>query len=158
MTPSESKFVCDDHCGRLARWLRFLGFDCAHRQDFDDATVLRIALDEARTILTRDHTLAEKAMARSIVLLDSADPLDQVRQVVGAFGLRVSSDGIGTVCTVCNLITDSIEKDVIEKRLPPYVRATQQEFRECPQCHRLYWRATHVMRMLERLRNAGILP
>jgi len=153
----EPTFLCDDHCGRLARWLRFLGFDCAHRQDFDDATVLRQALDEGRMILTRDHALAGRAMARSVVLLESSHPLEQVNQVLRAFDLKVSDAQIGTVCTVCNVLTEEVETDAIEERLPPYVRATQQVFRECTMCHRLYWRATHVMRMLARLREAGIL-
>lgn len=158
MLAPEPKFLCDDHCGRLARWLRFLGYDCSHDQDSDDSTVLRLALEEGRIILTRDQAMPEKAMARSIVLLESAHPLDQVNQVLGVYGLEISDERIGIRCTVCNTLTVSVEKSTIEARLPPYVRATQEIFRECPQCHRLYWRATHVTRMLERLRTAGIFP
>jgi uncharacterized protein with PIN domain len=35
--------------------------------------------------------------------------------------------------------------------VPPFVASTQSEFRRCPACGRLYWRATHAERMRERL-------
>jgi uncharacterized protein with PIN domain len=33
---------------------------------------------------------------------------------------------------------------------------TQKSFRECPSCDRVYWRATHVERMLARLETLGL--
>jgi uncharacterized protein with PIN domain len=42
--------------------------------------------------------------------------------------------------------------------VPPFVRHTQDHFRECPHCHRIYWRATHADRMRQRLQAFGILP
>jgi uncharacterized protein with PIN domain len=154
----DTKFICDDHCGRLARWLRFLGFDCLYQRDIDDHTLLRLAIDEQRTILTKDHALAEQAMARSLILLQSAVSLEQLAQVIGDLKLRIDLSRIGTRCSVCNGIAVSVPLEQIADRVPPYVRKTQTAFRECAHCHRIYWAGTHVQRMLERLHAAGILP
>jgi uncharacterized protein with PIN domain len=39
----------------------------------------------------------------------------------------------------------------VSERLPPYVRATQTRFSECPGCGRVYWPGTHWERMSARL-------
>jgi uncharacterized protein len=50
-----TRFVLDVHLGKLARYLRLLGFDALYRTDYDDATIIRLSLDEQRVILTRDR-------------------------------------------------------------------------------------------------------
>ena len=151
------KFACDDHCGRLARWLRVLGFDCSHDQNIQDADLLRLALDEGRVILTRDADLADHTLARQVILLQSADPLAQVIEVMRSAGLTVDSDNLFVRCSCCNVMTEPTTLAAVAERLPPYVRRTQEVFRICPSCARIYWRATHVDHMLQRLRSAGII-
>ena len=51
------KFVLDTNLGRLARYLRLLGFDCLYENDFEDAAVARISSEQQRTLLTRDRVL-----------------------------------------------------------------------------------------------------
>jgi uncharacterized protein with PIN domain len=152
------RFICDDHCGRLARWLRFLGFDSAYERNIDDQSLLRKAIDENRTILTRDRRLVERAMARSLIILESESPLEQLRQVLNEKGLAVEASRIGTRCSVCNDKAEPVTLEDIAERVPPYVRQTQSVFRECVGCKRIFWRGTHVQRMIERLHSAGLIP
>jgi uncharacterized protein with PIN domain len=152
------RFICDDHCGRLARWLRTLGFDCAHDQGGTDAAVLALALSEERIILTRDHRLAGQALARRVILLSSPDPLDQVRQALEVAGAAIDPGSLFTRCAVCNRPTAAATLETVAERIPPYVRRTQTAFRVCSGCGRIYWRGTHVQRMLARLEAAGLLP
>lgn len=151
------KFACDDHCGRLARWLRVLGCDCAHDQNIKDADLLRLALEEDRTILTRDTVLAGHTLARQVILLQSADPLAQVVEVIESAGLTITPDNLFARCSCCNVMTEPTTLEAVTDRLPPYVRRTQTVFRICSSCDRIYWRATHVEHMLQRLRAAGIV-
>ena len=37
----------------------------------------------------------------------------------------------------------------VRDRVPPYVFQTQQSFRSCPECGRVYWQATHWQRIEE---------
>ncbi|MEW5702413.1 MAG: Mut7-C RNAse domain-containing protein [Candidatus Zixiibacteriota bacterium] len=155
---SEPKFACDDHCGRLARWLRILGFDCTHDQTITDAALLTAALAEERIILTRDARLAERTLARRRILLDSPDPLKQVVQVLQDTRTTVDDGRLFTRCTLCNQPTDPTELAAVIDRVPPYVQKTQTTFRLCPSCGRVFWRGTHVQRMLKRLQATGIIP
>ncbi len=154
---TEPKFICDDHCGRLARWLRFIGFDCAHNQAGTDSHLLRQSAEEDRVILTCDRRLAAKVLARQVVLLVSPDPLIQLREVLESRGLGVERGLFLTRCTICNRRTESAEASTLWNRIPPYVQQTQTEFRLCNSCLRIYWKGTHVERTLERLRVAGLI-
>lgn len=154
---AEAKFICDDHCGRLARWLRVVGYDCLYTRDIDDNTLLKRATAENRVILTRDTKMTEKAMARRVLVIDSPSPLIQLRQVLDGLNLMIDPARIGTRCSVCNGPAESVALDTIADRVPPYVRQTQTSFRECADCHRVYWHGTHVKNMIRELNAAGLL-
>jgi uncharacterized protein len=156
MALEDPRFICDDHCGRLARWLRFVGFDCLHDQKETDAQLLLKAADDNRVILTRDRHLAGKTLARQAILLSSSDPLIQLREVLESSSLTLADGRLLTRCTVCNAPTDIVDITAIWDRIPPYVQRTQTEFRLCGSCNRIYWKGTHVTRMLERLREVGL--
>src|SRR5438876_798851 len=53
----DPRFVLDTHLGRLAVYLRMLGFDTLYRNDYDDAELARIEHSEKRILLTRDRGL-----------------------------------------------------------------------------------------------------
>jgi hypothetical protein len=108
-------------------------------------------------ILTRDRRLATKILARQVVLLVSPDPLIQLREVLESLGLSVERGRFLACCTVCNRRTEPVEASTIWTRIPSYVQQTQTEFRLCNSCRRRYWKGTHVERMLERLRAAGLI-
>jgi len=150
------KFVCDDNLGRLARWLRTLGFDTVFRAEFCDTDVLTVALNDGRTILTRDTRLADKALARDLILLSSSDPLEQLKDVLHRQALIIQADSVFTRCPCCNTPVATVSKEEAASRIPPYVYRTKDRFTCCTSCGRIYWRGTHVERMIEYLRAAGI--
>ena len=150
------KFVCDDNLGRLARWLRTLGFDTIFDRAITDDQVLSAALAENRTIVTRDHRLAEKTLARRAVLLAATDPLEQVVELVRVTGIEIDSARFFTRCPICNYPVEPIEKEDYIEEIPPYVYRTKDTFTRCSECSRIYWGGTHVDRMKEKLAGAGI--
>ncbi|HSG99496.1 MAG TPA: Mut7-C RNAse domain-containing protein [candidate division Zixibacteria bacterium] len=152
------KFACDDHCGRLARWLRVLGFDCTHAQDITDAALLTGALAEDRVILTRDRRLAQTTLARRVILLASPDPLAQLVQTLCETESEARRESLFTRCSLCNAPTEPRSGAEIGERIPPYVRRTQTVFRQCPSCRRIFWHGTHVAHMLRRLTQARVIP
>jgi len=135
--------------GRLAKWLRLLGYDTRYDNSADDVTLLRIAQSENRVLLTRDQTLSRQRGVRSI-WIESQDLEAQIRQVHQCVG--PPPDGQLTRCAVCNARLERLDKADAEPRVPPYVYQTQKEFRKCPDCSRIYWAATHVERMQSILR------
>jgi len=142
--------------GALARWLRVLDVDVAYDPALDDPELVARAVAEGRTILTRDRKLLERRLARNHVLIRTGDPGAQVRQVLEETGVRPDPARLFARCLRCNTPLQPMPLDEARSRVPPFVARTQEEFRACPGCGRIYWRSTHVARMRERLRRMGI--
>lgn len=142
------KFLADDMLGRLAKWLRVLGYDTLYHQHLDDNELVRLARAEGRLILTRDTRLAHRRGVRCL-LIESELVDEQLSQVLDDLGLAL--DDLFSRCTVCNAPLEEMEKQAAKERVPPYVFRTQERFKLCSQCGRIYWRGTHWDRMKERI-------
>lgn len=147
----------DGNAGRLARWLRALGYDAACERGASDGQLVRRAAAEGRVLLTRDAGIMRRrpvtdGSVRALWLADDRWP-EQLRQVVSELGLELSGPGPGRParCLECNLELSSRTKAEVWERLPPRVRLGQERFWECPGCGRLYWQGTHWKRMRERV-------
>jgi uncharacterized protein with PIN domain len=142
--------------GGLARWLRVLGLDVAYDPALDDAALVRLAAGEGRVILTRDRRLVQRRLARNHLLIASDEVGAQLRQVLDE--LRVAPDPARLLsrCLRCNQPLVPLAAERARERVPPYVASTRERFRECPRCGRVYWSATHVERMRERLARFGV--
>ena len=137
--------------GSLARWLRALDVDVTYDPALDDPEIVERAVAEGRTILTRDRRLTERRLARNHVLVRSDDVAEQLRQVIGELGLHPDPGPKLGRCLRCNTPLETADPEWARARVPPWVARTQAEFRACPGCGRVYWRGTHVRRMLWRL-------
>lgn len=144
--------------GRLARWLRIFGLDVAYDPGADDAELVCRAAEEARMILTRDTHLVQRRLARHSLLIRSSTLSDQLHQVCRELNLRVDRERILSRCVVCNRLLVPVSIDSARHRVPPFVARTQTRFKECRECRRLFWQATHVVRILDRLREMGFSP
>jgi hypothetical protein len=150
-----TRFLCDVMLGRLARWLRALGHNTAYDHAADDPALLRRAARERRTLVTRDTQLAATPRRPRTVLLHANDTPGQLRELVHALGIA-RHPGLLTRCIVCNTRLRKASAGHVEERVPEYVRSTQQDFRSCPGCERVYWPGTHRQGILAALES--ILP
>ncbi|MBI2855255.1 MAG: Mut7-C RNAse domain-containing protein [Chloroflexi bacterium] len=157
---AEPRFIADLNVGRLAKWLRVMGYDTLLIPDIEDGELVRVALKEDRIVLTRDRYIMRRRMVVSgelKALLILSDALDsQLRQVVEAYGLNAR---LGfSRCIECNVLLLEVPREDARERVPPFVFQTQEEFMECPSCQKMYWRGTHWHNMrleLARLRNGS---
>ena len=150
MTAEPLKFIADAMLGRLAKWLRLLGYDVVYEPSISDDELIAMAIHEHRIILTMDRKLTERESARNSLLIKSPSYREQLKQVITHYNIDYKS-GIFTRCLVCNKLLDPIKKEKIRDRVPPYVYSTQDEFDICQQCSRVYWSGTHRIKMLEML-------
>jgi hypothetical protein len=129
--------------GKLAKYLRFLGYDALFTKEDDDLLIGR-ALRENRILLTRDTGIVKRRAVKSgrikSYYVQSDDVLEQIKEVVREFHLSKKEI---PYCTICNVRLIKREKEEIKDKVPPYVYKTQKVFGECPSCHRIYWRGTH---------------
>jgi uncharacterized protein with PIN domain len=149
--------MADAMLGRLARWLRYLGYDTAYEAHIEDAALVRRALREGRILLTRDRHLLERWPLSDASLIEGDRPLHQLRQIVDELGLAWRDRG-RVRCTVCNERLVPAGPDEVMDRVPAYVYRTQKQFARCPGCGRVYWEGTHAERMRDALRRALAPP
>ena len=144
----QPRFVLDTHLGRLARYLRLLGFDCLYQNDFKDDELAAISSDQQRILLTRDRLLLQRRIITRGYFVRSTLPLEQTVEILRRFDLSGDVRPLGR-CIRCNGLLADIEKDVIEARLEPKTRRYYRRFRICPDCGQIYWRGSHFKQMTQ---------
>jgi uncharacterized protein with PIN domain len=147
------RFVVDCMLGSLAKWLKILGHDVYYEKVCDDDTLVRIARREGRTLITRDRELTRRRVLKDPILIASQVLEEQIRQVLTEKNLRIEPDKLFGRCIECNVATENVPPAEVRGRVPPYVFRTQKRFTRCPGCGKIFWQATHVEQMLERLKN-----
>ena len=148
------KFIVDNNVGKLAKWLRIMGYDALFFNGSNDSNMIAIALAEGRVILTRDTQIVKRRVVTSgqlnVILIQSDKPELQMQQVIDALSLDCQLRPF-VICLECNQPLLERSKEQVKDLVPPYVFQTQSQYMECPACHRIYWRGTHWQAMTRKL-------
>lgn len=142
------RLLADGMLGRLAKWLRLLGYDTAYDNHADDWELAHRARAEGRVLLTRDRELARRRGLHTL-LIQSEVLEEQVQEVQNALG--PPPHPALSRCAVCNTALEPVTPAEVADLVPPYVLRTQTEFHRCPGCGRIYWPGTHLDKMYEQL-------
>ena len=140
------RFIADVHLGRLAHYLRMLGFDTLYDNAYTLAEQVRRAMPLNRMMLSRDPLLYKRSQGMPFYLVRSEDPREQLQTLLHDLKLLPCMRPF-TRCMACNGVLEPVEKSAIEARLLPNTRAAYQEFWQCIHCSRLYWKGPHYQRM-----------
>ena len=142
-----TRFVLDTHLGKLARYLRLLGFDTLYSNTCQDAELAGIASSGAkRILLTRDHGVLKRKEVTHGYFVRNDKPDLQVREVLARFDLYRTVRPF-TRCTQCNGLIQPIAKREILGRLPRGVAEGFDRFSACSSCQRVYWQGSHYDHM-----------
>lgn len=136
------QFVADVHLGRLARYLRLLGFDTLYERDWDDHELVRISTTEQRVALTRDVGLLKHRSITHGYYVRATTPREQVIEVVRRFCLARQLTPF-TRCMTCNGDLVQVAKKEIIHLLPHRTRRHVDDFRVCSSCDKVYWQRAH---------------
>lgn len=151
----EARFVADVHLGRLAAYLRMLGFDTLYPDDYRDEELARLSSVERRILLTRDRGLLKRSVVTQGYYVHEIKPWQQLAEVLQRFDLF---DAVASFhrCTQCNGLLKVVSKEAVADKLMPNTRAYYTDFRQCQSCGKVYWKGSHYEAMeqfLERLMN-----
>ena len=151
---SSPKFIVDTNVGKLAKWLRVMGYDTLLFNGGNDARMIATALAQGRVILTRDTQIIKRRVITSgqlkAALITSGKPELQIRQVIDTLKLKCQLKPF-TICLECNQPLLKKSKQQVKDMVPPYVFQTQDQYMECPACHQIYWKGTHWQAMTKKL-------
>lgn len=143
------KFITDHMLGKLAKYLRLLGYDTVYpEKPLDDDTIIDLARREERILLSRDRELCSRY--QNSLLIKSDNYIEQLKEVVSKYGLR--GEMILTRCSICNVNLIQVEKDTVKGIVPEHVYSMHDEFYKCPKCGRIYWMGTHTNRIVKTLK------
>jgi uncharacterized protein len=142
------RFICDGNLGRLAKWLRILGFDTLYMKNMR-GVIIEAERSAGRIILTRSVKLSSQ---KGFSLIKSDHIAEQIKEVNDNFSLK-SQIRPFSLCFLCNEPLVSADNSKAAGHVPEYVLSTTDSFRNCPNCNRFYWQGSHTEHVMETIHN-----
>jgi uncharacterized protein with PIN domain len=138
-------FILDAHLGKLAKYLRMLGFDTLYQNNYIDRQIIDIAADEGRMILTRDKILLKSKEAQQGYYVRAIEKHEQLKEIVGKFGLAGKFRSF-TRCMMCNAEMEKKSKVEVLDKIDAGTARIFSEFLYCPGCDKVFWKGSHFER------------
>ena len=145
------RFAAEKTLGKLAKWLRLLGFDTLYEPEITAGRFFEM-LENDRIALTRTQNVKKRLGTHKHIFIESDHLEEQLTQVVRELDLTFADTNPFTRCLHCNVMIVAAEKDTVRGRVPDYIFETHDQFQHCPQCDRIYWPGSHTQRSLEKIR------
>ena len=144
-------FAAERTLGKLAKWLRLLGFDTVFENECDTGQFSG-HLKPGVVLLTRTEKIRDAFSAsQRLIFIQSNDTGEQLQQVVDELGINKKDIRPFSRCLSCNVENEIIEKERICGQVPDYVWENNTVFQSCPECKKIYWPGSHIERSLERI-------
>ena len=137
-------FAAEKTLGKLAKWLRILGFDTFYSPDLSGKQL--IDADLKRILLTRTRKIRDLTVSKKCIFIVSNDPFEQLREVIQAAGIIRRDILPFSRCIRCNALIRRVSKDFVRTMVPEYVWESHDTFRMCALCRRIYWSGSHTRR------------
>ncbi len=151
---NDIRFAVDVNVGKLARFLRMMGYDTLFEQRLKDKEIAFFAHEQKRIVLTRDRGLLKHGLIEFGRLVRSQKPGEQLRETAAFFGLNCRK--MFTRCLHCNHLIEDVAKELILHRLEPKTKKFFNKFSICRGCDRIYWPGSHWEKMNKLVKIVGI--
>jgi uncharacterized protein with PIN domain len=151
----ETRFVADVMLGRLAKWLRVLGYDTHYQSYYERGELSRLAGQGGALLSRRPGTVESHSHG---VLLHSDRLSGQILEMKEKTLITPDRSKCFSRCLRCNVPLRKATPETIRENVPEYVfHENAGEIRFCPCCGRYFWPGTHRTRMEKQLREWGLL-
>jgi uncharacterized protein with PIN domain len=144
---SNPRFLVDVMLGKLARWLRVLGWDAEYVKGKSTEELLDRAKTEGRILLTRRQGLEDERL----VFVESEILEEQLKQLEELYSALTNAEPF-TRCIECNVVLQVIDKTAVKGQVPFYTYQTQETFYRCPRCNKIFWPGSHHDAMLRKIK------
>lgn len=141
-----TKFIVDVNLGKLAKYLRMVGFDTSYSNCYSDPEIVKTSINEKRIILTRDKGILKYSNVTHGYWVREIYPKKQLFEVINYFQLSRKFDPF-TRCLLCNTLLIPIEKRKILDKITDYTSKHYDDFKLCPICNKVFWKGSHYIQM-----------
>ncbi|MEN3038417.1 MAG: Mut7-C RNAse domain-containing protein [Candidatus Kryptonium sp.] len=145
------KFVADVMLGKLARWLRLIGYDTIYNPNLSAKELVKIADEEGRIFITRSKRIVEELGVKNFYIVRSEKFREQLAEIVKELNLDTETN-LFSRCSICNTEIVEVEKSSVINLIPDETAKSFDEFYQCPKCGKIYWDGSHTTRILKLLK------
>lgn len=140
------KFILDTHLGRLAAYLRMMGFDTLYRNDYEDDVLAEVSDAENRILLTRDVGLLKRGIVTHGYFVRNTEPKLRLHEISERYHLSDFVAPFGR-CMSCNGDLQMIDKESIRDKVGDDTYEAFDEFQQCQSCEKIFWKGSHYEKM-----------
>jgi uncharacterized protein with PIN domain len=144
------RFVADSSLGRLAKWLRLLGFDTVVQAL--PSTPARLPPPVSGTVYLTRRAAWQGSLREDVLVLKNNDPERQLAELGQRFALHRQSGRAFSRCAECNEPLLPLDRGTALELVPDHVFFTQEQFFQCPACRRVYWPGSHLNRIITKIK------
>jgi len=144
---TKPRFIADAMLGKLARWLRVLGWDAEYVKGRKSEELLEQARSEGRILLARRQVLEDERL----IFIESEILAEQLRQLEASHQILTRSEPFSR-CIACNVVLQAVDKAEVKGKVPFYTFQTQERFWRCPRCNKIFWPGSHHDAMLRKIK------
>jgi uncharacterized protein with PIN domain len=152
--PMEDRFVTEAMLGKLAKWLRMMGYDVLYQRSYREEDLVRLTAGGRRLLSRRVKALVRHPGA---IRIQSDHVGEQLAELMRLGCLNLDRSRFFTRCLLCNAPLKEADLDAARSILPDHViHENLLGIRSCPECGRFFWPGTHKNRMLKQLEDWGL--
>jgi uncharacterized protein with PIN domain len=152
------RFLLDGMLGKLARWLRMIGYEATYMNDSPDQDLLSLAKRESFILLTSDEELYRNAISKGIdsFLVQGRTESERLAGLAERYDLNLRIDTVNSRCPICGTSIREVPKRDVEALVPPTTFKVYQSFWLCTnaKCAKVYWQGSHWKRIEQTLESA----
>lgn len=151
-------FLLDGMLGKLARWLRMLGYEAVYLNDASDQELTSMAKRDSLILLTSDQELYRTTSFKGIetFLVQGRSEPERLASLAERFGLTLEIDTSISKCPMCGFPIKPASRTEVERSVPPTTFKVYKTFWICtnPKCAKIYWQGSHWKKIEQTLENA----
>ena len=153
----DCKFITDASLGKLAKWLRLLGYNTIIFSGQSGREMLRLADAQSRIVLTRRQDMITRQFSGSLHLVEGIDFAQQLKEIIKKYSLKIDKNIMFSRCLKCNDKLVQTDREKVRDLVPVFVFENSSSYNICPACGNIYWAGTHQRNALQYLRDNCIL-